>query len=83
MATSCDTNHARQNHDRLAVHIASVEELQGWPSDFLADALLRLTRDADPTFQQELEERVEQLMDVRGIPREWGNDLQPLKKLRF
>ncbi len=52
MATSCDTNKPRHNHDRLAVHIASVEELQGWPSDFLADALLRLTRDADPPFNR-------------------------------
>ena len=46
-------------HDNLAAHLTEVEEAQGWPPGYLADALLRLVRDADPTFQQELEARVE------------------------
>jgi predicted nucleotidyltransferase len=70
-------------HDQLAARLTRIERLQGWPRDYLGESLLRLTRDADPAFQQTLEQRVEQLMNARGIPHEWGGDLQPLKDLRF
>jgi hypothetical protein len=46
-------------------------------------ALGRLTGDGAASFQQELEDRVERLMSSRGIEHEWGNDLEPLKALRF
>ncbi len=39
--------------------------------------------DADASFQQELEDRVERLMSSRGVAHEWGDDLKPLKALRF
>jgi len=45
--------------------------------------LMRLSGDADPSFQQDLEGRVERLMTSRGIAHEWGNDLEPLKALAF
>ncbi len=70
-------------HDMLADSLADIETAQDWPRGYLRDALLRLTRDGDPTFQQELEARVENLMDARGIHHEWGNDLEPLKALQF
>ncbi len=70
-------------HDMLAKSLADIEAAQDWPRSYLGDALLRLTRDGDPTFQQELEARVESLMGGRGIHHEWGNDLEPLKAFRF
>ena len=70
-------------HDNLAGHLIEVEEAQGWPPGYLADALLQLVRDADPTFQQELEGLVEHLMSSRDIQHEWGDDLEPLKALEF
>ena len=70
-------------HDNLAALLPQVEEAQGWPSGYLADALLRLVRHADPIFQQELEARVESLMSRRDIQHQWGDDLEPLKALRF
>lgn len=70
-------------HDGLAAQLPAIEEAQGWPPGYVGDALVRLTSDADPTFQQELEARVEQLMSSRGIAHEWGTDLEPLKALRF
>jgi hypothetical protein len=70
-------------HDSLAEHLPQVEAAQGWPPGFLGDALLRLVRDGDPSFQQEVERRVEELMVRNGIAHEWGNDLEPLKAMRF
>ena len=70
-------------HDDLAAHLPQIEAAQGWPPGFLADALLYLTRDGDPAFQQRLEMRVERLMDANHIAHEWGDDLEPLKALRF
>ena len=70
-------------HDGLAEALPAIETAQGWPSGYLGTALIRLTRDADPTFQQELEQRVERLMESRGIHHEWGTDLEPLKALPF
>ena len=72
-------------HDQLAEPLRELEAGQGWNEGELADALLRLVRDADPTFQQELELRVESLLESRGIEHQWGpqDDLQPLKEHRF
>ena len=71
-------------HDGLSDHLAQLEIVLGWPPGYLSDALLRLVRDGDPTFQQQLEERVERLMTENGIAHEWAVDeLEPLKTLRF
>jgi hypothetical protein len=70
-------------HDDLAAALPAIEHAQGWPSGYLSMALTRLTGDGDPSFQQELEDGVERLLRSRGIEHEWGNDLEPLKALRF
>jgi hypothetical protein len=70
-------------HDHLDPALPSIEGAQGWPAEFLATALKRLCGDADASFQQDLEGRVERLMTSRGIAHEWGNDLEPLKALTF
>lgn len=72
-------------HDQLAAPLREVELAQGWEEGFLELALTRLVDGGDPVFQQELELRVEALMDARGIAHEWGpdDDLQPLKEHRF
>ncbi len=70
-------------HDALASALPGIEAAQGWPDGYLADALIRLAREADPGFQQSLEARVERLMESRGIQHEWGTDLEPLKALQF
>ena len=70
-------------HDDLGAHLPQIEEAQGWPPGYLQDALLRLVRDGDPAFQQQVEGRVESLMASHGIVHEWGNDLEPLKAMRF
>ena len=72
-------------HDQLAGPLRELERVQGWGEGELAEALLRIVRDADPTFQQELELRVETLMESRGIAHQWGpeDDLQPLKEHTF
>ena len=70
-------------HDNLAAHLPQIEEAQDWPRGYLSDALLRLVRNADPTFEQEVEARVENLMTSRQIQHEWGGDLEPLKELKF
>lgn len=70
-------------HDNLAPALTHLELAQEWPPGYLARALGRLVTDADPSFQQQLEDRVERLMTARGVAHEWGNDLEPLKALRF
>ena len=70
-------------HDYLAPALPAIESAQGWPAGYLSMALSRLIGDADATFQQELEGRVEQLLASRGMQHEWGTDLEPLKALRF
>ena len=70
-------------HDYLASALPAIESAQGWPAGYLSMALSRLAGDADATFQQVLEARVEQLMASRGVRHEWGTDLEPLKALRF
>ena len=72
-------------HDQLGAPLRELEPLQGWSGDELGRLLLRLLRDADPTFQQQLELRVESLLESRGIRHQWGpaDDLQPLKEHAF
>ena len=72
-------------HDQLAAPLGELEVAQGWATGELAEAILRLVRDADPTFQQELELKVEALLESRGVAHQWGpdDDLQPLKEHRF
>lgn len=70
-------------HDSLGPALADIEEAQGWPAGYLSLALSRLVGDSDASFQQELEAQVERLMSSRGIAHEWGDDLEPLKALRF
>ena len=72
-------------HDQLAGPLRELEPAQGWGEGELAEALLRIVRDADPTFQQEVQLRVEALMESRGIAHQWGpeDDLQPLKEHSF
>ena len=70
-------------HDSLGAQLPQIEKAQGWPPGYLQDAVLRLVRDGDPTFQQDVERRVEELMAGKGIAHEWGNELEPLKALRF
>jgi hypothetical protein len=72
-------------HDQLAGPLHELEAAQGWSAGELEDSLLRLVRDADPSFQQELELRVEALLESRGVQHLWGpeDDLQPLKEHSF
>lgn len=70
-------------HDGLDPALPEIERAQGWPAGYLPMALTRLVGDADPSFQQELEARLERLMSSRRIAHEWGDDLEPLKALRF
>ena len=46
-------------HDMLAPALHDLQVAQGWPDGYLSMALSRLVGDADPAFQQELEDRVE------------------------
>lgn len=70
-------------HDSLGPALPAIESAQGWPAGYLSMALSRLVGDADASFQQELEGRVERLLTSRGFQHEWGDDLEPLKALRF
>lgn len=69
--------------DALEPELPAIERAQGWQDGFLRVAVLRLHDSGDPAFQQDLEARVEALMDSRGFPHEWGLDLEPLKATRF
>lgn len=70
-------------HDNLEPALHDIEAAQDWPAGYLSMALSRLVGDADASFQQQLEDRVERLMSSRGIAHEWGDDLEPLKALHF
>lgn len=71
--------------DQLAAPLGELELAQGWEEGFLESALSHLVDGGDPVFHQELELRVEALLDSRGVAHEWGpeDDLQPLKEHRF
>ena len=72
-------------HDQLGEPLAELELVQGWEEGYLTVALTRVLASGDPSFQQELELRVEALLDSRGIAHEWGpeDDLEALKQHRF
>jgi len=70
-------------HDNISRALPDIERAQGWPAGYVSMALSRLAGDADPSFQQQLEDRVQRLMTSRGVEHEWGDDLEPLKALRF
>jgi hypothetical protein len=70
-------------HDRLAPQLGAIEAAQGWEPRFLECAILELLGSGSPEFEQQVEQRVEDLLAARGFPHEWGNDLEPLKALRF
>jgi hypothetical protein len=69
--------------DSVSPELPALERAQSWDDGFLRVALLRLAGDGEPSFQQALEARVEALMASRGFPHDWGDDLEPLKALRF
>jgi hypothetical protein len=66
-------------HDGLAAALPALEQAQGWPPGYLTTALTRLVSDGDPAFQRELETRVEALMTARGVPHEWGDELDAMR----
>jgi Nucleotidyltransferase domain len=72
-------------HDQLRAPLSELERAQGWEDGFLAGALVRVLATGDPSFQQELELRVEALFESRGIAHQWGpeDDLLPAKEHRF
>ncbi len=70
-------------HDMLGERLTQLEEAQEWSDRFLRKAVLRLLSAGDPTFQQELELMVEALMSSRGVQHDWGDELEPLKRLRY
>lgn len=59
-------------HDQLREPLRELERLQGWEPGYLEQALIRVLATGDPTFQQELELRVEALFESRGIAHQWG-----------
>jgi hypothetical protein len=72
-------------HDQLGAPLRELEATQGWEEGYLSESLLRVLATGDPPFQQELERRVEALLESRGIAHEWGpeDDLEPLKAHPF
>ena len=69
--------------DSLTARLPEIEEAQGWEPGFLRAAIMHLLETGDPTFQQQLEARMEDLLASRGLRHEWGDDLEPLKALHF
>jgi len=69
--------------DSLTERLPEVEDAQGWEPGFLCAAVKRLLETGDPTFQQQLEARIEDLLASRGLRHEWGDDLEPFKGLGF
>lgn len=72
-------------HDQLREPLRELERRQGWEDGYLESALLRVLDTGDPSFQQELELRVETFMESRGIQHQWGpdDDLVPVKEHSF
>jgi len=72
-------------HDQLQVPLRELEQAQGWEEGFLEASLQRVLETGDPSFQQELELRIEAFMESRGIEHQWGpeDDLAPVKAHRF
>ncbi len=72
-------------HDQLRGPLRELEQTQGWDEGYLGSALTRALDTGDPSFQQQLELRVEAFMESRGIGHQWGpeDDLAPVKAHRF
>ncbi len=72
-------------HDQLRGPLQELEREQGWERGFLEAALIRVLATGDPTFQQELERGVEELLDSRGIAHQWGPEdgLDAVKEHQF
>ncbi len=70
-------------HDMLEAGLDELEESQGWEPGSLRAALLTLLDSGDPEHQQQLELRVEQLLESRGFQHEWEGELDELRAIRF
>lgn len=73
-------------HDRLVGQLDTLNEVQNWPSGYLQTALLRLARDADPAFQQELGTKVTALLRARGHGRvvdDWHGEIERVLAFSF
>jgi hypothetical protein len=71
-------------YDVLSARFGDLDS-QGWPAGYLRERFLEIARTADPRLQQELDARVEALMEARGhlAHREWGDKLTELQALEF
>ncbi len=71
-------------YDVLATRFGELRS-QGWPEGYLRERFLEIARTADAAAQQELDARVEGLMESRGhfMHREWGEKPVRLKARRF
>jgi predicted nucleotidyltransferase len=70
-------------HDQLEARLAELEDAQGWERGELRGSIIELLTTGAPGAQQRLEARVEALLRSRGFEHEWGEDLEPLKRLRL
>jgi hypothetical protein len=70
-------------HDQLETRLSELERLQGWGSGELRRQIVVLLDSGAPDVQQRLQARVEGLFRSRGIEHEWGDDLEPLKRLEL
>jgi hypothetical protein len=68
-------------HDQLETRLDELERLQSWGSGELRTQILALLEHGSPDVQQRLQARVETLFRSRAIEHEWGDDLEPLKRL--
>ena len=66
--------------DELASVLPELERAIGLA---FAGDLAHIVATGDPTRQQQLERRVETLMSSRGVPHQWGTDLEPLQEWRL
>jgi hypothetical protein len=67
-------------HDELERILPELERELGLP---VRDDLAEIVRTGDASVQQRLETRVEAFMTSRGLPHQWGDDLEPLRAWRF
>ena len=70
-------------HDMVEASLGVLETSQGWEPGSLRAALLVLLDRGDPVFQQQLELRVEQLLESRGFQHEWEGELDEMRAIRF
>ena len=70
-------------HDQLEARLHELERLQGWGSGELRTQIIALLEGGAPGVQQRLQTRVEALFRSRGVEHQWGDDLEPLKRLEL